>query len=307
MKPVIRNPSPFRYPGSKHALTEYVIRFLAANGITRPHFYEPFAGGASLSLGLLERDAIATATWVEKDPLVYAFWKCVRRSPAELCDRIWRLKITMRTWEDFQKFRDPDAYERFALMDLAVAGLFFNRTNFSGVIGAKPIGGMSQSSAYPIDCRWNAESLVERICAIAAYGSRIRVNCGDAVAYLKRQHASILDQQRERRALVYLDPPYYVQGAKLYRHHFLEQDHERLADYLNRCGLPWLVSYDDHERIRALFSGPNRRVLPINLQYTVRSNRRANELLITNLAELPEAIMPAPIDRDEAKALRMYM
>lgn len=291
-----RNPSPFRYPGSKHALTEYVMRFMAANGIKAPDFYEPFAGGASLSLGLLEQDAVARVHWVEKDPLVYAFWKCVKRCPGELCDRLWRLDVSLATWKRFQRFRAADAYDRYPLLDLAVAGIFFNRANFSGVMGAKPIGGMSQSSAYSIDCRWNIESLVTRICGVAVYGSRIRVSRGDAIAFLRRQRATILAQHRKRQALVYLDPPYYLQGWKLYRYHFNDRDHERLADHLNRCGLPWLVSYDDHQYIRRLFSGPNRQVLPINLQYTVRSNRRADELLITNLPNLPAAMTPRGAD-----------
>ena len=282
-----RNPSPFRYPGSKQALAEYMRNFMAANGYERPHFYEPFAGGASLSLELLSSDSIRTATWVERDPLVYSFWKCVRRSPEKLCARLWKLPINLKTWNDFQIYKEPDAHLSYELIDLAVAGIFFNRVNFSGLLGAKPIGGMGQSSDYSIDCRWNTASLVDKICHISTYGSRIRVCQGDAVNFLKRSKKRIAKQNEKRQALIYVDPPYYVQGPKLYRHFFKDEDHERLASYLNGFKLPWICSYDDHPKIHDLFAGQGRIIVPINLQYTVRRNRRVDELLITNCQYLP--------------------
>jgi len=285
--PVFRNISPFRYPGSKQALAPYLEAFLEANHIDLPHFYEPFAGGASLSLELLSKNLISTATLVERDPLVYSFWKCVKNSPAKLCERLWKLDVSLSTWQRFQKYRKSDAENCYDILDMAVAGIFFNRVNFSGVIGAKPIGGMSQSSDYPINCRWNTESLVDRICAIAKYGPRLRVCKGDAIAFLTRSRNRIAMQAKRRKALVYIDPPYYLQGPKLYRFHFNKTDHERLADYLDRLNSPWLCSYDDHPRIHELFAGPDRKILPINLQYTVRLNRRVNELLITNCEYLP--------------------
>lgn len=296
MKYTFRNISPFRYPGSKQALAPYVRSFFGANNLERPHFYEPFAGGASLSLELLASDSIATATLVERDPLVYSFWKCVRRCPDELCDRLWRLRVNIETWNRFQKYRDFGAEKIFSVIDLAVAGIFFNRANFSGVIGAKPIGGMDQSSDYAIDCRWNVESIVDKICAIASFGSRLRVCQGDAISFLRRSSSRIEKQSRRNGALVYIDPPYYVQGWKLYRYHFQDRDHEKLADYLDRFKSPWLCSYDNHDRIHELFAGPGRKIIPINLQYTVRRNRRVNELLISNCANLPvPAEYPSPI------------
>jgi DNA adenine methylase len=281
-----RNISPFRYPGSKQALIPYFLQFLEVNNLKYTHLYEPFAGGASLSLGLLAVNAIKTATIVDRDPLIYAFWKCVRRDPKELCHRLWKLKININTWKSFQKYLCEDAENIYDLMDLAVAGIFFNRVNFSGVIAAKPIGGMTQSSNYAIDCRWNIESLVDKISLISEFGSRLRVKKGDAISFLKRSESAIKNEFST--SIVYIDPPYYVQGPKLYRHHFDESQHNGLAEYLNECGLPWLCSYDDAPKIHELFSGKNRKILPINLQYTVRSNRQANELLITNMPWLPQ-------------------
>jgi DNA adenine methylase len=277
--------SPFRYPGSKQALSGYFKQFLEKNGINKPHLFEIFAGGASLSLTLLSIDAVEEVTLVERDPLIYAFWKCLKRSPSELCDRIWKIQPTIDTWKRFQCYRETGAEKKHNLLDLAVAGIFFNRVNYSGILGAKPIGGMSQGSDYMIDCRWNPERTTTQICNIAKKAKRIHIASGDAVAYLRRNTSRIRSLGRKNKAIVYVDPPYYLQGKKLYRYYFEERQHEGLAKYLSECNLPWLTSYDNHPRIRELFDGC--KIVPIYLKYTVRQARNADELLITDLEHLP--------------------
>jgi len=281
--------SPLRYPGSKHLLIDYFQTFLRANGIIQPHLFEPFAGGASLSLGLLARGVVDRVTLIERDPLVYAFWKCIKRCPDELCEKVWKLDVSLATWKKYQRYLAKDALARYKLLDLAVAGLFFNRANFSGIIGAKPIGGMSQSSAYPIDCRFNRQALIGRICDIAKFRDRMAVCAGDGVAFMKRSRSRIAQLARRQRAIVYVDPPYYQQGKKLYRYHFDKSDHQALAKYMNGVGLPWLVSYDNDPFILDLFE--RQKIIPIFLKYTVKQNRRADELLITNQAELPYPVV----------------
>ena len=87
--------------------------------------------------------------------------------------------------------------------------------------------------------------------------------------------------------LVYIDPPYYTQGRKLYRHHYADADHAALATYITSQGYPWLVSYDDHPRIRELYA--SKQMQPIYLDYKVKSSRTAQELVISNL------VIPPPV------------
>jgi DNA adenine methylase len=277
--------SPFRYPGSKSALIDYFAEFLDANGFERPHLYEPYAGGASIALGMLGRNLVEHATIVERDPLVYAFWRCTKERPAILCDRIRTLDVSVRTWRRYQKFLVRDALKRFDLLDLGVAGIFLNRTNFSGIIGAKPIGGMLQNSDYAIDCRFNKDTIIAKICRLYKVRDRLTVKYGDAISFLTRNQDMIKSLAAKRKAVVYIDPPYYEQGCKLYRFHYRDAEHRRLAAHLNRCGLPWLISYDNNAFIRSLFEG--QRIVPISLQYTVKASRHVDELLITNQRYLP--------------------
>lgn len=285
--------SPLRYPGGKQALLDYFQIFMQANGLIRPHFFEPYAGGASIALGLLVRNLVEDATLVERDPLIYAFWKCVKDHPALLCARIWDLDVDLKTWRRFRSMLVDDALRKFDLLDLAIAGLFFNRTNFSGIIGANPIGGIGQSSKYPIDCRFNKYGIVNRIAAISKYTDNLTICHGDAISFLKRNSERIQAFHRDKKAIIYVDPPYYMQGKKLYRYHFIDRQHQRLATYLNDCGMPWLVSYDNHPFICNLFS--QKKTVPVSLKYTVKKNKEADELLITNLRKLPTPLRAVPL------------
>lgn len=277
--------SPLRYPGGKALLTAYVSGVIEENLLSGCTFYEPYAGGSSVSLELLRLGFIAKAVLVERDPLVFAFWWSVLHDTDALCAAIETCPVTLQTWHDLQatrKIDDPYACE-FSLLQLGIAGLFFNRTNFSGIIGAGPIGGKNQSSAYKIDCRFNKEKLIRQIKAIAKFSDRIVVNFGDAIEFLRKKTAHISNGF----SFVYVDPPYYLQGEKLYRHSYTDKDHVALAEFIRKQGYPWLLSYDDHPRIRELYA--DNKMQPIYLDYKVKSNRTAQELVISNL------VIPPPV------------
>lgn len=268
--------SPLRYPGSKSFLADYFEKVIEESMLTGCHFYEPCAGGASLSLCLLARDAVSRVTLVEKDPLIYAFWRCVVTRPDDLCEKIEGLRVNIATWKKFQPYLGSNARRDNDILDLGLAGFFFNRANFSGIIGAKPIGGMKQESDYKIDCRFNRGRLIAAICRIAKLRERISVRCGDAVAFLRSREAKIASEH----SLVYVDPPYFKQGPKLYRYHYTERQHVELAQFLNPAGFRWIVSYDDHPFIRRNFG--DQEIIPIFLNYAVKQSRKASELLIAN-------------------------
>ena len=269
-------PSPLRYPGSKSFLADYFEKVIEEASLSGCHFYEPCAGGASLSLCLLARDAVSRVTLVEKDPLIYAFWRCVVTRPDDLCGEIENLRVNMTTWKRFQPYLSRNARSESDILALGVAGLFFNRANFSGIIGAKPIGGMRQQSQYKIGCRFNKSRIIAAICRIATLRHRISVHCRDAVSFLRSRQERLTSEH----ALVYVDPPYYKQGPKLYRYHYGTKQHIELAKFLNPASFRWIVSYDDHPFIRQNFS--KQEITPIFLNYAVKQSRKAAELLIAN-------------------------
>lgn len=290
--------SPLRYPGGKALLSAYVSGVIEENLLSGCTFYEPYAGGASVSLDLLRLGFIDRAVLIERDPLVYAFWHSVFNETEALCSAIEACPVTLETWHALQPARAVDDPRRseYSLLQLGLAGLFFNRTNFSGILGAGPIGGQQQKSEYKINCRFNKAALVRQIRAAALLKPRISIRFGDAVAFLRRNAAKISSGF----SFVYIDPPYYAQGRKLYRHHYTDADHAALATYITAQGYPWLVSYDDHPRIRELYS--EARVQPIYLDYKVKSTRTARELVISNLVIPPPVYAGTPSFSDEIVA-----
>lgn len=274
--------SPLRYPGGKALLAGYISDILEAHMLIGCTFYEPYLGGASVSLDLLGKGCISNAVWVERDPLVYAFWQSVLSDPDGLCNEIDGLDISIETWGKFQIYREvlEPSSEKFTLLELGIAGLFFNRTNFSGILGAGPIGGRNQSSKYGIDCRFNKARIMSQIREISNYSDLIEIHFDDAISFLRTNAKPISTGFN----FVYIDPPYYSQGKKLYRYFYEETQHIELANFISRQGYPWLVSYDDHPRIKELYA--QSKIQPIYLDYKVKSSRRATELLISNV-EIP--------------------
>lgn len=287
--------SPLRYPGGKALMTAYVSGVMEENLLSGCTLYEPYAGGASVSLELLRLGFVAHAVLVERDPLVYAFWWCVFHQPEALCAAIAACPVTIETWQTLQPTRevdDPSACD-YSLLQLGVAGLFFNRTNFSGIIGAGPIGGESQTSDYKIDCRFSKDKMIARIQALTRFSNQVNIHFGDAIEFLKANARKISSDF----SFVYIDPPYYLQGKKLYRHFYTDADHLALANFIGAQGYPWLLSYDDHPRIRELYA--HNQMQPIYLDYKVKTNRTAQELVISNLH------IPPPVYQGYRKSERV--
>lgn len=272
--------NPLRYPGAKSKLFNYVKNLIEVEGLTGCTFYEPFAGSASLSWMLLEANIVETAVINEKDPLLYHFWKAVFESTDELIQKIEQTEISVETWKSCAKYKDLQYLIGKTSVEIGYAGLFLNRTNFSGILKANPIGGMEQQSDYKIDCRFNKTKVIEAIKSIAQYGNRVTVSNEDAIEFMKK----FLKYKRNKKTFVYIDPPYYKEGPGLYRYFYTEKQHMELARFIKTKAFPWLLSYDDVKEIRKLYN--RRTCVNLYLDYSVKTSKKGKEILISNL-EIP--------------------
>lgn len=280
MKPIA---SPLRYPGGKARIAQLVAGLLERNLLVGSHLYEPFAGGSAVSLALLGNSFIPSATWIERDPMIYAFWRLVKDDPEALIDRMMSGKVTLAAWRRMLPLRDIKKPTRLNLADLGYAGLFFNRTCFSGIVGAGPIGGMSQkSSSYKIDCRFNKAELAAEIRDCSVLLENVKIIFGDGIAFLQKECLNMSSH-----SLVYIDPPYVMNGHKLYRHSFDRTQHERLADAVNDLRVPWLMSYDNDALIRSLYFGEQAKF--VKKYQSLKGSRFVKEILILSSDfELPQ-------------------
>jgi DNA adenine methylase len=274
--------SPLRYPGSKRRLASYIAETLRLNGLKPKLFVEPFAGGASVGLVLLNNGFVERLALGERDPLVASFWKVVFNDSEWLINEINNARITVRNWRRFREGRFHSDRER------ALACLFLNRTSFSGILAhsAGPIGGYEQRSEYKIDCRFAPDTIARRIRQAAALTDKVEfVRQADWKQTLK--FVNSLDY-KSNEVFIYLDPPFFQRADRLYRFYFSPEDHRDLREVTRRLRQKWLLSYDPADTILKLYADHHAAPEMIDLLYSVNQSLvRAQEIIITNLKSLP--------------------
>ncbi len=275
------NINPLRYPGGKAKLVNYIQDLIIDQNLSDAIILEPYAGSASVSLSLLGNNVLQNAILVERDPLIYAFWYSVFNHCDELIEKINTLQITLDTWNDFLIYKSDNVLNKYNIVDIGLSGLFFNRTSFSGILKAGPIGGFTQSSKYKIDCRFNKFRIINQIQQLSELQNRITICYDDALNFFRTYRPKLMKQN----IFVYIDPPYYEKGPSLYRYWYKHNDHKNLSKFIQRFKKPWLISYDDHKEIRNLYRNSTA-LQPIYFDYSIAGSRKGKELLISNL-EIP--------------------
>ena len=288
------HPSPLRYPGGKHALAPLLADILVCNDLHDGTVVEPFAGGAGASLRLLFDEFASELLLNDTDSRIYAFWRSVLNQTDELVRRIRKVSVTMTTWRRCRTVYDAGVSRRKQL-DIAFATFFLNRCDRSGILmDGGPIGGYEQTGKWKLDARFNRDDLIARIRRIASYRDRIKVTRLNAYELLKRLPVS------GERLLVYLDPPYYEKGQRLYLNSLEHEDHEKLAKLLlSDPPFRWVLTYDNVSAIRKLYGS-----LPLRsfeLHYSAYRRTVGRELIIFD----PRLDVPQEILRKNNRAGRL--
>lgn len=273
--------TPLRYPGGKTKYADLFVDVVSMNDLANCTFVEVFAGGAGAAVKLFLQGKVKSLFLNDLDVAIYSFWKSVKDQPSELIRLIRSTRISIAEWKRQKAVYDSkDASD---LLRLAFATFYLNRCNHSGILQARPIGGMKQTGTYRINARYNKGASIAKIEAIADRSDSLEVFNLDGRAFLehlKRRH-------RNRKLLIYFDPPYYQKGPALYLNHFSHQDHAALRDSILRCPFSWLLSYDNHPDIVALYREQDCALYRNRLRHTITGNSSVEELIISRL-NLPD-------------------
>lgn len=275
--------SPLRYPGGKNKLAKFIARICERNNING-HYVEPYAGGASVALHLLFEGFVSEITINDKDRAIYAFWHSAVHQSEEIISLIKTTPINISNWKRQREiFRQK---ETAPLLELGFATFFLNRTNVSGILNGGPIGNINQTSEYKLGCRFNKESLVERIAKIAEHKGKIHVVGMDALKLVEM----IKEDPNHKNTIFYFDPPYYLKGESLYMNHYVKDDHVAVGEAIKKIkDLRWIVSYDDHPEIKRIYK--NYRSKKHTLHHSAHGSRIGKEILFFS----PELIVPRKI------------
>jgi DNA adenine methylase len=266
-------PTPFRYPGGKTKLSPYVSGIFVENNLLDGHYVEPYCGGSGLAFSLLFNGYARYLHLNDLDRSIYATWYCILNETEQLCRYIQDVSVNMAEWakqKEVQRCKSTSD-----LFSLGVSTLFLNRANRSGVIGGGVIGGNDQQGNYKIDARFNKETLIAQIQKIAFYKRRIQLSNLDAKDFLLGPVSDL-----PLKTLINADPPYYVKGQALYKNSYKHDDHRELSDIIPALKQFWIVTYDNVEPIKSLYSQYT--PLEFQLTYSVNKKYKGKEILIAD-------------------------
>ncbi len=252
--------SPLRYPGGKQKAIDQISRMFPD---AAKEYREPLVGGGSVYFHA-KTMGFAQKYWInDKFEELVSFWNTVQNPTTckKLERELEKLRANFESADEIKEYflkarkENPSSEFRKAFLFF-----FFNRVTFSGTTRA---GGFSSSASTR---RFTASS-IERLKPMP-----------EALDGTKITNLDFKDIIREpgKDVFLFLDPPYYT-ANRLYGHggslHLF--DHEGLAALLHASKHRFLITYDDCQEIRDLYSWAN--IVPWSLQYGMNNCNLNNE------------------------------
>ncbi len=260
--------SPLRYPGGKSR----AIKFIAPLIPEFDEFREPFVGGGSVFVYLKQKYPNKKFWINDIYENLYHFWIQAQQNPNELIQQIQYWRDNFKVGKELHKYL-LENINGFDSLKKATAFFVFNRITFSGTTES---GGFSNAA---FNKRFT-QSSIERVKALSQILNNTKVTNLD--------YQKVIEAEGEN-VFIFLDPPYYsaTKSALYGKNGKLHKtfDHERFAEVLKLTNHKWLITYDDSEYIRDLFSFAN--IKKWNLTYGMRNvgnngNQKGYELFISN-------------------------
>jgi len=267
--------SPLRYPGGKSRSVELISTIIPEFD----EFREPFLGGGSIFVYAKQRFPNKTFWINDLYYELYKFWEMTQKDVDALIDKIYEWRNQFPIGKELHKFLNENL-ATFNDLERGAAFFIYNRITFSGTSLS---GGFSEGA---FTGRFT-ESSIQRLNQFA------KVINGSTITNLDYEELVKKDGEN---VFIFLDPPYYsaTKSALYGKNGNMHKsfDHVKFAENMKNCKHKWLITYDDSEYIRDLFSFAN--IMPWELMYGMRNvtagaDQKGKELFISNYLEaLPE-------------------
>lgn len=260
--------SPLRYPGGKSR----AVKFISALIPDFDEYREPFVGGGSIFVYAKQRFP-NKKFWVNDLYFeLYKFWEMTQKDVDALIEKIYEWRNLFPIGKELHKFLNQNL-ECFNDLERAAAFFIYNRITFSGTSLS---GGFSEGA---FTGRFT-ESSIQRLNDFADVVNGTTITNFDYKELVKREGENVF---------IFLDPPYHsAKKSALYGkngHLHKTFDHETFAETMKSCNHKWLITCDDSDYVRDLFSFAN--ITPWELVYGMRnvtenSNQKGKELFVSN-------------------------
>ena len=260
--------SPLRYPGGKSKAIDTISKLIPDYS----EFREPFVGGGSAFVYLKQKYP-SKKYWINDIyKNLYYFWKECKDNPKELIKDIIDFREMFTDGKDLHKYLGINI-EQLDNTKKAAAFFAFNRITFSGTTES---GGFSKAA---FEKRFTTSS-IHRVELLSILLSNSLITNYD--------YEEVISAEGEN-VFIFLDPPYYsATKSSLYGKNgnlHKKFDHERFSRLIKQNKHKWLITYDDCDYIRNLFSFAN--IISWDLTYGMRnvnknSDQIGKELFISN-------------------------
>ena len=258
------NQSPLRYPGGKtracKILDEIVSQYFDISEFDS--IISPFFGGGSFEFHMQNKYQLRIIANDKFAPLAN-FWRTCKMAQGELVSELEK-KIDRISKTEFLEYRARIMQESQQL-EQSVMYFIINRCSFSG---ATLSGGFSQDASKNRFTR----SSIQKIAQLSLDNFEIaNLDFTDFFAQL----------EQSPRGLLFLDPPYYLQGgSNLYGKSGDMHEgfpHEVLFRVVeNRQN--WIMTYNDCEYIRDLYK--DFQIIPAEWSYGMNKTKKSSEIVI---------------------------
>ncbi len=268
--------SPLRYPGGKSRAVALISNLVPKF----EEFREPFLGGGSVFIYLKQRFP-NKRFWINDLYFeLFKFWEISQKNIDALIAKIYEWRNKFLAGKELHKFLNENLIN-FNDIERAAAFFIYNRITFSGTSLS---GGYSE---HAFAGRFT-DSSIQRLKQFARVIESATITNLDYKELVKEDGESVF---------IFLDPPYYsaTKSALYGRNGNMHKSfsHTEFAEVMRNCKHKWLITYDDSQYIRELFSFAN--IIPWDLTYGMRnvtenSDQKGKELFISNYLEyLPQS------------------
>lgn len=271
--------TPVRYPGGK----SNALKFLDSKLIkTFDEYREPFFGGGSVGLYLMQFNTNAKYWINDAFYPVYCFWKMVYNNPSEMIKQISDKKseytvsndsptkgIPSKSAENGRKLHEWCRNEIQSTInaknELATACWWYilNKTSYSG---------MAMIGSYA-PLAWDQNFSIKGICNIAnihnlmhSVEHPIKITCLDYSELLVDGNPN---------TFVFLDPPYDITHTLYGNNGDMHKgfDHVKFSTDVKNCNHKWMITYNNNDDIKNRFDDYSQEEW--SLTYTMKASKRS--------------------------------
>lgn len=263
--------SPLRYPGGKSRAIGLISGLIPEFD----EYREPFLGGGSLFVYVKQKYSDKKFWINDIYNELFLFWKMCKENIDKVIEQIWVWRERFIEGKELYQFLLSNI-DCFNEIEKAAAFFIFNRITFSGTSLSGGYSNLAFKGRF-------TESSIERLKKL---GSLLNSTIITSLDYEEVVLSS------GENVFVFLDPPYYsaTKSALYGKNGNLHKtfDHIRFSEVMKNCNHKWLITYDNSEYVKELFSFAN--IFEWDLKYGMRnvsknSDQTGKELFISNYIE----------------------